>query len=55
MADTAASDVSILRWNDDDFTNVLLKIPVDATIQQLSVKVSGQAPRQKTTLYDPSG
>ena len=55
MADTAASEVSILRWNDNDFTKVLLKVPVDATIQQVSVKISGQAPRQKTTLNDPSG
>ena len=55
IADAAASEVSVLRWNDDDFTNVSLKVPYDDTTKKVSVKVSGHGPSGKTRLFNPSG
>ena len=55
IAETAASEVAILRWSNDDFNDVTLKVPVDDTMEQMSVKVSGPSPRGKTRLLDPFG
>lgn len=55
IAETAASEVSILRWSHDNFKNTTLKVPVDDTMEQMSVKVSGPSPREKTRLVDPFG